>query len=62
MSKLNDFTKGDIVEYIGDNKDQQGEHTIIDIDDTALYLDSMYRNAKYYIIDKYNLEKVKKVN
>ena len=59
MKKLKDFKEGQKVKYTGDNKAQQGEHTILSIDSTGLYLNSNYRNAKYYIIDKYNLDKVK---
>lgn len=61
MKYLTDFEKGQIVEYIGDNKVQKGEHKILDVDETGLYLDSNYTNAKFYIIDKYNLDKVRKV-
>lgn len=61
MKYLTDFEEGQTVEYIGDNQAQQGEHTILSIDETGLYLDSNYSNARYYIIDKYNLDKIKKV-
>lgn len=59
MKYLTDFKEGQTVEYIGDNEVQQGEHKILSIDSTGLYLDSKYSNARYYIIDKYNLDKIR---
>lgn len=61
MKYLTDFEKGQTVEYIGDNEVQKGEHKILDVDETGLYLGSNYTNGKYYIIDRYNLDKIKKV-
>lgn len=61
MKYLTNFEKGQVVEYVGDNEVQKGKHKILDVDETGLYLDSNYKNAKFYIIDKYNLDKVKEV-
>jgi len=61
MNKLKEFEVSDVVKYVGDNEKQKGKHLILHIDDIALYLNNNYDNAKYFVIDKNNLDKVELV-
>lgn len=58
---INQVKEGGKVQYIGENESQKGIHKVLETNADMVVLDSFYSNAKYFIIDKHNLDKIKLV-